>query len=1118
MSFIPYPTDPGAAKIERSRPGAWESCTVERARGHFEALQGEGTPGWSLSVTNPFARQHVFAADLRTIANKPLGKRWPVRFQLWSAMLVAHGLREDTPRFIEPTLRFRAVVLKDSVLRSFFPGASEGTRIVRSASIPGWHTGPIAFHEWPDSLVAPSIDLFGDDGPTEAGERLIAAFNIWREAVHSEAQRRFIARWLHRLEKGKLCPHIDGLWAALIRSLLPDTLHFDYSSLWSKDTPLDTDDFWNVAPGRKLIRERIARGVVQYEGKQYVIGMTPDNMPGGLQGERMFVDDETPISVWDLEQNPSGFDNPSNKVLVLRRDDLFLPSATGFRAKLGVSAMEGISGSRPAGPWRRFDAGRLLVINDITDIEMGHYCALPLTEFGLNLIGAHRTADKVKVEGVNAGGGSRVSLRLAVSGASDWGVEDCVFSQTFGIDRPAATVAKKQDFKSSVQTFDLVPFFAAWPPTQARLNGGRRYFYYNLGLHAPEMTLRIVPHGASEDSLIPEDPCFSVAGFVSAFSVQRFFGRGDWRHAGFVFPATNWGRDQIAENEGRWLVGIDFGSTNTAVSLGLMQGDSPPSFPRAFAAGPREQVESLLDSPAKGYENAVSRNFLPLQVPNPLTTCLRLRKSGIIDWKESFISYILIPDDPTAGGTASATQIMNFLKFNLKWGMGDERKYVKAFLAKLIEIVLVELSARGASTRSHIELRFAYPSAFSVAQRAEFEADIKSVTAFLIGKTGFTNLSSAPPQPESIAVMRYYTLQREFASLGCVYVDIGGGTTDIGITEPLEDPNAAPHVAFHSSIKYAGRWLLCEPIARHLTTLLATNSGTGSKQNVGSHSDWFDVFGAGERLRGLVTDGVMALGANIVEVALKTKQETVLTWWRSVGESREFRLVEEVYCRGAALFYYLGMVCRNVRVPDSLAICLAGNGSHAIGLIFELEVQNRERLLSEMFLKGFSAGGPASLSPPKQIRIVGAEHPKQEVAIGLAQRDDKLRIAPEAQGFVVGEDVTINGAPFRFWEKLPDPEVVNLSCSEGLPTLVAFIEAYNAVLPTLIKNVKDRERFMLNGLFRKQKGIATDERELRLRKVANAVNLSVGRAGGLPVFLAAIDEYWSQYERQCATS
>lgn len=1125
LSFIPYPKRNDAPKIPTTPVGTWQKCEHQQVIEHFEAVGEELSAGWALARVDPFARARAFAHKLKLIAKRgTIDQPWPDELRLWAAMLAAYGLRNDHPRFIAEPIKVDQVVLRESLLNQFYPGPAASERILKTVAFSStdqvtWHKEAIAFFEWPAILLTPSVEFY-DDAVTDLGRRLIETFEVWQRRPEAVAQRRYFARWLYRLQrtlKRKGSTH-DALWGALIRSLLPEVSHnphevshSDYEKKWTGDPLLSEEEnetenkkneIWLGAPARKLTRAKLVRGFIERGGTRHVAGKPPK----GLAPALCFIDDETPISIFDIERDPEAFNNPNEQIEVFKEQAIFLATASGFR-------IEKSKATGQAGPWTQFDPNRVLVINQPqvkselsgkTAPEKAIYCALPLTKFGLDISDAATSPSSVKIDSPTPGLRDRVNVALPLQG---WGV--CTYSKHYTF------AGINEGDGADVRSFDAVPFMGAWPASTVKLGAVPRYFYYNRGEAVPEKTLRIVPTDSPID-LETTNLCFATEGRVPYFSVQYATTRVDWHHAGYVFPNVEWETKDTSTNTARWLVGVDFGSTNTAVHfVAQHKAGTVLGLEADLIDSEGFRPEALLepsDPDPEAYDTYISRNFIGLQVPNPLSTCLRLRKKNYaIEWQKSFESYVLMPDDPT-GGRMEPAQIQEYLKFDLKWLKEDDRKYVKAFLLKLIQIVLAGLRSRGASPESEVELRFAYPSAFTRENIAEFKKDIAEVIALVAEKTGFAKIATSTQlQTESIAVIRYYKTQEKSADDGTVYVDVGGGTTDIGVTEQRTGMDPVDKVALHSSIRYAGRWLLCDPIVKHLSKHVAAK---------GSGETYTNAFGSIERLQAFAgNDGLIDIGRNIVETALKRKHTQFETWWRMIGNAPNARVVEEVYCKGAALFFYFGIVCKHVKLPAQLSICLAGNGSSAFKWIFEADPEQRTPFLAEMFQRGLAHAGVAEADRPAEIKIEFSKHAKQEVAIGLAQVDDNLSIPHAAKGFVVGEIAKVDAALCQPTDKLPDPDFTRVICDPKLPTFVAFVSAYNEVLTKAIEGNKKRERFLLSEIEGKLKDVPAHEQQNRLRQISNAVEQSIAPSdksavqgwSGLPVLLAAVSKYWDRY-------
>lgn len=249
---------------------------------------------------------------------------------------------------------------------------------------------------------------------------------------------------------------------------------------------------------------------------------------------------------------------------------------------------------------------------------------------------------------------------------------------------------------------------------------------------------------------------------------------------------------------GRWVVGIDFGTSNTNVAR--QQGNSPvegwtidlPAYLRPLAADPRNQRDDLLQA-----------FFLPNRnIDFPIPTLLDIRSPNPQQGRPILDYFIHFP----VGYTWSKR-----VRTDIKWDAEGER-VTEYFLESLLMLILLEATRQGIKD---IDLRYTYPKAFSIGEqnvlKGEWTRTLETLTKpgnpdALVGNVANQTVVVSGPAHHSEGKMAsvYFSngsaitdaLQRANA-LRSVCVDVGGGTSDLAL---LYDGD----IVYDSSIRMAG--------------------------------------------------------------------------------------------------------------------------------------------------------------------------------------------------------------------------------------------------------------------------------------------------------------------------
>lgn len=1139
LAILPHPRSEGTARIQPVPPAKWHPCTLEEAKAHFKSIRADPNrvAGWPLSYADPLARQCVFASRLEAFGNDNPGTfhEWTPEGKLWAAMILASALQRDLPAFMTSRLTIGTCKLGTSVVGTFFPWATIQTSDeidarpdfksadpvnenaesagknyeIKTAVIAGWHSGPFSWFEWPRTILVPSLDLYDND-VTEAGQKLIEVCTNWLDDPAKAAQREYIACWLHTMKLQVADVNaasiaegarplrderpIDPVLGALIRNLMSKERLGDYKERWKARPLHDSSSIWQGAEQRTLRHEHLARGYVRNGTTTYVLGLRPSNR--SWEPATTLVDDFTPISFADVLKVGSALQDGKDGIIVLKKEDLLMTGAVALASD--------------SNPFKRFDPDRVLKVRDGIKFVYG---PLPVSSTALTLTQRGRNAKINSEPGDTIG---RVVITINVIG-SEFG--NCEYEARYAIQPDSGKRNRGETTTWPIKVFEKIPILEAWPKTTHPLQPRGRYYFYSRGYHSAGSTLAIAPLEAQ--GFGAPHTCFLSADPSPTFQVK--FQTGDdtlpGGHGGYLFAALDWvggGKSENSSNQS-WVIGIDFGTTSTAVSLSNNSGGE--RFPSELVPCGTAVSESLVC----GFEESaralyVGRNFIEKSVPNPTSTCIRIRESVKFVWHEPFLTHFILPTYPAGTQEGESEHVRESLSNDLKWSLQNTEKnaHCKAFLVDLVEIVLARLRAEGADPTSQVTVRFAYPSAFSHAERELLSQDIAQVLTHAATISGFKNLQAESVLPESLAVMKYFTKQGYFAETGGIYLDVGGGTTDICITRRNEETHRA-ELKLHSSIRYAGRWLLCLPLARAI--LDSKNTGPwncfeeiraqllkpGARTSSTSESTW----------------------VSIIEAIIKKDPTLFGTTWSSLSANNIGLLATEVSSRAGALMYFLGVLYGSSgQNQEAITLCLAGNGSSIFGLLFAGQAKERENFFRLLFRYGVRRSlqadqGALAKKPTanesweniaKSFSIEPAKQPKQEVAIGLSISVETLKgISLPAPTFLVGEDLRVNEQSMRFNQLIPDPTLNTIAFDQGMPHFVNFLSDYNKTISDVFLTTDQQRKFMiptLEALLDSKRGGAAKYKEQVGNFSAAVANALHATKSGLPALLTALDVYW----------
>jgi|GEM_PF-5160451 len=440
-----------------------------------------------------------------------------------------------------------------------------------------------------------------------------------------------------------------------------------------------------------------------------------------------------------------------------------------------------------------------------------------------------------------------------------------------------------------------------------------------------------------------------------------------------------------------WDVGFDFGTSNT----NIFYKDATDIRPLAL----HDYYFQITDTPPGTREEAILfKNFFPPRIPRKIE-----------EIKPDFPTLFLLTDRERLSGhstTSAPTEDIAYLqplrlgkwltdnlKPNLKWlERAEERKWISSYLRHLIIMLAAEAKVKGVR---EMEIRWSYPSAFKKGWILDMHTMWNNLVADCQGLTGIDIRVAQPAHlkdlTESVAMVKYFVETQNASPAGDnpgVFIDIGGGTTDIGIWRNNK-------LMFQTSIKLAGNDIISEY----------------AKKDRNFREELVEViFGSKEEaiLADFDREPASVVNALIGKEEDYLKLKTALATGLNVSPA--FKSIRTlIFSFLAGIMFYVGRLLQHTELNfgdfSEVELWIGGKASRMADWVGDVQIY--KEILKEFVLKGANQA-------LQKIEINFSQHPKAEVGMGLViKRDfgefpDSITISGEDNYLAEGEEIRWN--------------------------------------------------------------------------------------------------------------
>lgn len=433
----------------------------------------------------------------------------------------------------------------------------------------------------------------------------------------------------------------------------------------------------------------------------------------------------------------------------------------------------------------------------------------------------------------------------------------------------------------------------------------------------------------------------------------------------------------------RWIVGFDFGTSNTSIFYRNAKSGSESTAPLCF----EDRCLQISDYGPIARQRYLNLNFFPVKtqleegdvrerIKPDFPTMLRNLKSG--NSNEEFlrdgISYFtgVLLEDP---------KFFESIVKNLKW-TSEHRTKIPIYIYHLIMMICAEAKA---NSISNVHLCWSYPSSFGKEHKASFQGFWNGSCSSTLLPHQDIKITVDKGITESEAVCLYYVCDsRNKAFVGgkepTLFIDIGGGSIDAAIWRKRE-------LQLQTSLKLGANDVLAQ----------------FGKKNPNFFDELYSIIN--EQKRGVSRDFVMNAEANLNSLLRSDRSHrAIMQHLFSKMNDREpifqaARWLSYAFVCGV-LFYtglltrYLQSNCEELDIEKNsngekqavrksfnrVQLFWAGKGSRLVSWPMQIDVDIYKEDLVRIFRTGFGSNQIG-------IDIKNSDRPKEEVGRGLVYEE-----------------------------------------------------------------------------------------------------------------------------------
>lgn len=445
-------------------------------------------------------------------------------------------------------------------------------------------------------------------------------------------------------------------------------------------------------------------------------------------------------------------------------------------------------------------------------------------------------------------------------------------------------------------------------------------------------------------------------------------GAGDRAESlGVILPRY---RDPAPPTQTEWQVGVDFGTSNTVVSI--REGEQAAA--RIFSAA---RMTLPLTHPTADTKNLMDAYFFPDRIESrPFgTAVVHLNNLPSLELEDVQLGLrVTVPYSGHVDGYET-----NRVVGDLKWSAQRQTYFLSSSFLRHVTATIVAHALQEGVDPAHLHFAWAYPRAFTPTQVNQLRSQWQRVMQTFL-PTGLRADALREATDESRSVLRHFFNAGKISTSGDlkVILDVGGGTSDIAAygqarVQVLDSVMLGGRNLTGKRFQAASEELLDNPFVTAFYAWAKEHDLPESSRNV------IDAY---------LRDGEVHLAFSYL-VGTSWFQEGRAALFRSHPAFHGFQAL--IFYFFGALFYYLGLSFRGtgahqpVRLPHT--VVLAGNGSRYIEWLTDLAPSHG----GDVFRTALSSLLVAGADVPDPERLPGievTETPKQEVARGLVAKVD----------------------------------------------------------------------------------------------------------------------------------